>query len=190
MWDLAYVELWFLACLIKFLRALCWAHEHFNHADVILLPSFQSHVFLNLCRLASTLAMETYYSSNKSSFNSYRAKWSKFGVSSQYGCWVMVVFCTGIRKNHVIMFIDWQEVPLGYSAPCSVLATAVNNHVGKHLVTWKSLNSEWSHSCNRPSQLISRRDHQSNFSRSRNIITGLGIEESQAQLTQVLWYYT
>ena len=31
--------------------------------------------------------------------------------------------------------IDWYEGPLGYSAPCSVLAMAVNNH---ETLTWKS----------------------------------------------------
>ena len=51
-----------------------------------------------------------------------------------YGC-----FSTGMRDDHKIMLIDWQEAPLGYSASCSILPTAANNHAGKHLSTWKSL---------------------------------------------------
>ena len=51
--------------------------------------------------------------------------------SSSYGC-----FSTGMRDDRVITLIDWQEAPLGYSAPCSALTTAVNNH---KTLTWKSL---------------------------------------------------
>ena len=51
--------------------------------------------------------------------------------SLSYDC-----FSTGMCDECVKALIDWQEGPLGYSAPCSVLATAVNNH---EILTWKSL---------------------------------------------------
>ena len=35
-------------------------------------------------------------------------------------------FSTGMRNECVKTLIDWQERPLGYSVPCSILA--VNNH--------------------------------------------------------------
>ena len=43
--------------------------------------------------------------------------------SPSYGC-----FSTGMRDDLVLTLTDWQEAQLGYSAPCSALATAVNNH--------------------------------------------------------------
>ena len=48
-----------------------------------------------------------------------------------YGC-----FSTGMRDKCVKTLIDWQEGPLGYSEPYSVLATAVNSH---ETLIWKSL---------------------------------------------------
>ena len=39
-----------------------------------------------------------------------------------------------MRDECVKTLIDWQEGPLGYSVPCSLLATAVNNH---ETLTWK-----------------------------------------------------
>ena len=40
-----------------------------------------------------------------------------------------------MRDDLVITLIEhWQEAPLGYSGPCSVLPTALNNHAGKHLL--------------------------------------------------------
>ena len=41
---------------------------------------------------------------------------------------VMAVFSKGMRDDRVIVLFDWQKVPLGYSAPCSILYTTVNNH--------------------------------------------------------------
>ena len=46
----------------------------------------------------------------------------------------------------------WQEGPLGYSGPCSVFPTALNNHAGEHLLGVKSGQSL---SCSRPSQALS-----------------------------------
>ena len=51
--------------------------------------------------------------------------------SPSYDC-----FSTGMHDNCVKTLIDRQEGPLGYSVPCSVLATAVNNY---ETLTWKSL---------------------------------------------------
>ena len=43
-----------------------------------------------------------------------------------------------MRDDRVITLIEhWQEAPLGYSWPCSVLPTALNNHAGKHLLGLK-----------------------------------------------------
>ena len=36
--------------------------------------------------------------------------------------------------NRVITLFDWQKVPLGYSAPRSILHTAVNQVTTKHLL--------------------------------------------------------
>ena len=35
---------------------------------------------------------------------------------------------TGMHDDCMKTLIDCQEGPLGYSVPCSILATAVNNH--------------------------------------------------------------
>ena len=44
-WDLVYVELWYLACeCMLFLRPLCWAHERFRHAAVVLCAIIFGHV--------------------------------------------------------------------------------------------------------------------------------------------------
>ena len=45
-------------------------------------------------------------------------------------------FSTDMHDDCVKTLIDWQEGLLGYSVPCSLLATAVNNH---ETLTWKSL---------------------------------------------------
>ena len=78
------------------------------------------------------------------------------GASSQRGRRVMAVFSTGMRDDRVITFIEyWQEAPLGYSGPCSVLPTALNyNHAGKHLL---GLKPGQSLSCDRPSQAFANR---------------------------------
>ena len=49
------------------------------------------------------------------------------------------LFSTGMHDDYVITLIDWhwQEAPLGYSGPCSVLPTSLNNHAGKHLLGLK-----------------------------------------------------
>ena len=44
------------------------------------------------------------------------------------------LFSTGMHDNRVKMLIDWQEVSLGYSTPCSVLPTAVCLESLKHIV--------------------------------------------------------
>ena len=51
--------------------------------------------------------------------------------SLSYDC-----FSTGMRDDCVKTLIDRQEGPLGYSVPCSILATAVNNY---ETLTWKFL---------------------------------------------------
>ena len=43
-----------------------------------------------------------------------------------------------MRDDWVIMLIDWQELPLGYSAPCSVLPTAVTMQENTYLEVFKS----------------------------------------------------
>ena len=44
----------------------------------------------------------------------------------------------------------WQEAPLGYSGPCNVLPTGLNNHAGKRLLAI-GFKLE---SCSRPSQVL------------------------------------
>ena len=57
-----------------------------------------------------------------------------------------------MRDDRVITLIEhWQEAPLHYSGPCSLLPTALNNHAGKHLL---GLKPGQSLSCDRPSQAL------------------------------------
>ena len=57
-----------------------------------------------------------------------------------------------MRDDRVITLIEhWQEAPLDYSGPCSLLPTALNNHAGKHLLDLKPGQSL---SCDRPSQAL------------------------------------
>ena len=80
------------------------------------------------------ISHKTCYSSNKSPFNKEENDLNLESVAN------IVTIVTRLWlllcDDRMIMLTDWQKAPLGYSALCSILAIALNNHEAP---TWKSI---------------------------------------------------